>query len=69
MDAGERPRLRVLGVGRVAGEQLGGERARGLALARAGRPVEQVGVRGAAAEGGAEDGGGVRVCLEDAHGG
>ena len=69
MDAGERPRLRVLGIGRVAGEQLGGERARRLALARPGRPVEQVGVGGAAAEGRAEDGGGVRVCLEDAHGG
>ena len=41
----------------------------GVALARAGRAVEQVGVRGAVAEGGAEDGGGVRVGLEDAHGG
>ena len=67
MDAGEHARPRVLRVGRLAGEQLGGELARRLALARAGRAVEQVGVRRAAAEGGAEDGGGVRVGLEDAH--
>ena len=65
--AGQRARLRVLRVRRVAREQLGGERPRGLALARAGRAVEQVGVRGAGAQGGAEDGGGVRMCLEDAH--
>ena len=46
MRAGERAGAGVLRVGRVAREQLGGELARGLALARAGRAVEQVGVRG-----------------------
>ena len=67
MHAGDRARPGVLGVRRVAREQLGGELARRLALAGAGRPVEQVGVRRAVAEGGAEDGGGVRVGFEDAH--
>ncbi len=49
------------------GEQLGGERpARGLALARPRRAVEEIGVRGAAAgrQRGAEDGAGVGMALE-----
>jgi hypothetical protein len=52
-------------VGRAAGEELGGEAARGVALAGARGAVEQVRVRGPALEGGAEDGGGVRVSVED----
>ena len=67
MGAGERPRVGVLGVGRVTREQLGGELARRLALARAGGPVEQVGVRRPDAQGGAEHGCGMRMGLEDAH--
>ena len=67
MRARERPRVGVLGVRRLTREQLGGELARRLALARAGGPVEQIGVRRAVAEGGAEHGGGMRMGLEDAH--
>ena len=68
MGAGERPGARVLRVRGVAREQLGGELARGLALARAGGAVEQVCVRRAVAQGGAEHGGGMGMGLEDAHG-
>ena len=50
---------------RAFGEQRGRERARGLALARAGRAVEEVCVRGVAVRGqrGAQHGAGVRVLL------
>ena len=52
------------GSSRPAREQLGGEVARGVALAGPGRAVQQVGVRGLALQGGAEDGGGVGVLIE-----
>jgi hypothetical protein len=58
------PEARVLGVPGVLGEQLRGELARGLALARAGGAVEEVGVSGRVPEGGAEDGLGVGVRFE-----
>ena len=52
---------RVGGVARAAREQLGGEGARGGALARSRRAVQEVGVRGPAVgrQRGAEHGGGV----------
>ena len=53
-----------VGVVGTAREQGGGEVARRLALAAPGRAVQQVGVRGRALEGGAENGGGVRVLVE-----
>jgi hypothetical protein len=53
-----------LRVGRAAREQGGGELARHVALAGAGRAVQQVGVGRPAFEGGAEDGGGVGVLGE-----
>ena len=51
-------------IGGAAGQQRGGELARGVALAGPGRAVQQVGVRRLALEGGAQDGGGVRVLVE-----
>ncbi len=53
-------------VGRTARQQGAGEAAGGLALAGAGRPVQQVRVGGTAVVGerGAEHGGGVGVLVE-----
>ena len=61
---------RVVRVGGLAGQQLGRELARGLALAGAGGAVQQVGVRGSALrrEGRTEHGGGVRVGFQREHG-
>ena len=55
------------GSGRALGQQLGGERAGGLALARAGGPVEQVGVRRRAVgrERRGQDRAGVGVAIDD----
>ena len=55
---------RVRASGESPGEQGGGEVARGGALAGPGRAVQQVRVRGAAVERGAEDGGRVGVLVE-----
>ena len=60
LDAGARG-VRVL---RVARQQRGREVARGGALAGPGRAVQEVGVRGAAVERGAEHGGRVGVLVE-----
>ncbi len=60
---------RVVRVAGAAGQQLGREGARRLALAGAGRAVQQVRVRGPAVrpERGAEHGGGVRMGFEGEH--
>ena len=64
MGAGEHAPARGLGVGLAGGEQLSRERARRGALARAGRAMEELGVRGLArAQRGAQHHPRVRVAL------
>ena len=53
----------AVGVGRALGQQLGGERPRGLALAHARGPVEEVRVRGAGLQRGHQAHARVRVVL------
>ena len=64
MDAGLNPCSGAVSIGRALGQQLGRERARGLALAGPAGAVEQVRVRGAAlVDGRGEDRERVRVTL------